>query len=144
MRRGDLPNSGIGTDTFQIMPNHIHGIIIVGATPRGCLGNGRAQGPAPTVSLPSSLSLPDVVHRFKTMTTKRYVDGVKQNGWLPFPGRLWQRNYHDRIIRDEDELNRILEYILENPAAWETDQENPERRADSNSAQSDMGEAWQV
>ncbi len=50
---------GIKTDEFVIMPNHIHGIVVITA----------------------GLSLPDVVHRFKTMTTKRYTDGVKQSSW---------------------------------------------------------------
>ena len=90
------------------MPNHIHGIIIVGAGLRACPDdyqpgdkNGQPQGAAPT------LSLSDVVHRFKTLTTKRYTDGVKQHGWPPFSGRLWQRNYFEYIVRNEDELNRI-------------------------------------
>jgi putative transposase len=71
------------------------------------------------------LSLPDVVHRFKTITTKRYVDGVKQNGWPRFPGRLWQRNYYEHIIRDEDDLKRIRKYIEQNPEKWESDRRNP-------------------
>ena len=49
------------------------------------------------------------------MTTNEYIRGVKQHDWPPFPGKLWQRNYYDRIIRDEDELNRIREYIIYNP-----------------------------
>jgi REP element-mobilizing transposase RayT len=44
-----------------------------------------------------------------------------------FPGRLWQRNYYEQIIRNEDELNRLCQYILDNPANWETDEENPNR-----------------
>jgi len=72
------------------------------------------------------LSVPDVVHRFKTMTTKRYADGVKQWGWPPFAGRLWQRNYYEHIIRDEVALNRIRTYIANNPLQWELDRENPD------------------
>jgi REP element-mobilizing transposase RayT len=122
----------VETDTFVVMPNHIHGIIVlVGAAPRGrpeygsplekgrALDGGQPRGVAPT------LSLAGVVHRFKTMTTKRYVDGVKQFGWPPFCGRLWQRNYYEHIIRDEDSLNRIREYIINNPLQWEFDPENP-------------------
>ena len=45
----------------------------------------------------------------------------KQNGWLPFPGKLWQRNYWEHIVRDENELTRIRQYIRNNPAKWETD-----------------------
>jgi REP element-mobilizing transposase RayT len=72
------------------------------------------------------LALPDVVHRFETLTTKRYADGVKEAGWIPFAGRLWHRNYFEHIIRDEDSLNRIREYISLNPQNWQTDPENPQ------------------
>ncbi len=122
----------IETDTFQIMPNHIHGIIvIVGASPCACPDPrpgtndgqprviGQPRGVAPT------LSLPDVVHRFKTMTTKRYADGAKKNGWPPFPRKLWQRNYYEHIIRNESDLNLTRKYIIENPKKWEFDRENP-------------------
>ncbi|BBO90752.1 hypothetical protein DSCOOX_39320 [Desulfosarcina ovata subsp. ovata] len=116
---------GIGTDEFVIMPNHIHGIIvIVKAGSRACPSSvqpsikGQPQGGAPT------MTLPDVVHRFKTMTTKRYSDGVKQNDWKPFPGKLWQRNYWEHIVRDELELNAIREYVRNNPAQWELDRLN--------------------
>jgi putative transposase len=145
----DLPAfyPGVQTDAFIVMPNHIHGIIIlVGADPRVCPGQpsvgvgpcaypdscpraypgqpqemGQPQGVAPT------MGLPDVVHRFKTMTTKRYADGVKRLGWEPFRGRLWQRNYYEHIIRNEESLNRIREYILTNPMRWALDHENPYR-----------------
>jgi len=105
----DIPEyySTFDIDIFQIMPNHFHGIIHVGV--------GQAQGPAPTVSLP------DIMNRFKTITTKRYVDGVKQNGWQPFSGKLWQRNYYEHVIRDDVELYRIREYIQNNPLNWQTD-----------------------
>jgi REP element-mobilizing transposase RayT len=72
------------------------------------------------------MSLPDVVHRFKTMTTKRYTDGVKQLGWPAYRGRLWQRNYYEHIIRDDPSLHRIRYYIDLNPAQWTADRENPE------------------
>ena len=137
---------GIETDAFIIMPNHVHGIIViqpsdvgpasstVGAGPCACPGDapqssdmgrlrvghphlGQPQGVAPT----TRMSLPDVVHRFKTLTTKRYTDGVKHNGWKPFPGRLWQRNYWEHVVRNERELHRIREYIINNPAKWESD-----------------------
>jgi putative transposase len=55
------------------------------------------------------------------MTTNEYIRGVKQYGWPPFPGKLWQRNYWEHIVRDESELNRIREYVSNNPAQWEMD-----------------------
>jgi REP element-mobilizing transposase RayT len=71
------------------------------------------------------MSLPDVVHRFKSLTTARYRLGVARAGWQPFPGRLWQRNYYEHVIRDEAELNLIRQYIAGNPAGWGNDPENP-------------------
>jgi REP element-mobilizing transposase RayT len=113
---------GVETDEFIIMPNHIHGIIVlVGAGPRACPDNGQPQITGQPQGVAPTLSLPDVVHRFKTMTTKRYTDGVKQNGWPPYPGKLWQRNYWEHIIRDEHELNRIRQYIRNNPMNWKND-----------------------
>jgi hypothetical protein len=66
-----------------------------------------------------------VVQWFKTMTTNAYIRGVKQLGWVRFDRRLWQRNYYERIIRDEDEWGAIRQYIINNPAKWEFDNENP-------------------
>ena len=71
------------------------------------------------------LPLQSIVQWFKTMTTNEYIRNVKQDHWQPFNGKLWQRNYYEHIIRNEDELNRIREYIINNPAQWEFDQENP-------------------
>jgi REP element-mobilizing transposase RayT len=98
---------------FIVMPNHMHGIIRVGATP--CGRPGQAQGPAPT------MSLQDVVHRFKSSTTHAYFAGVRNHNWSMVDRRLWQRNYWEHIIRDEKEHYLIEEYITNNPANWEKD-----------------------
>jgi REP element-mobilizing transposase RayT len=113
------------------MPNHVHAIIIittdnVGAGPCACpittqpQDTGQPQGVAPT-GMVKSLSLPDAVHRYKTMTTKRYVDGVKTFGWTQFHNRLWQRNYYEHIIRNDNEYQRIAKYIENNPTTWKDD-----------------------
>ena len=57
------------------------------------------------------------------MTTKKYMDGVRQCDWTPFNGKLWQRNYYDHVIRSEKELAYIREYIVSNPSNRETDGE---------------------
>jgi hypothetical protein len=62
---------------------------------------------------------------FKMMTTNEYIRGVKTLGWPAFPGRFWQRNYYEHIVRSEEELKRIREYIVTNPAKWAYDRENP-------------------
>ena len=70
-----------------------------------------------------------VVQWFKTMTTNEYIRGVKQQGWPAFPGKLWQRNYWEHVIRNEADMNRIRDYICINPARWELDSLFPDSAA---------------
>jgi putative transposase len=58
---------------------------------------------------------------FKTMTTNEYIRGVKNNNWQSFDKKIWQRNYHEHIIRDEQSYLKISEYIINNPANWYND-----------------------
>jgi REP element-mobilizing transposase RayT len=62
-----------------------------------------------------------IVQWFKTMTTNDYINHVKTNNWKPFNKKLWQRNYYEHIIRNEIELNKIRQYIINNPLNWEKD-----------------------
>ena len=55
------------------------------------------------------------------MTTNEYIKGVKNKIYPPFNKRIWQRNYYDRIIRNEQEYEKIYEYIENNPLKWEED-----------------------
>ena len=104
-------------DAFAVMPNHVHGIVILNRACRGkateCRGAACcAPTPDKTYHGPFSHSLGAIVRSFKSATTKQ-VNIMRDS-----PGeRFWQRNYHDRIIRD-DELHRIREYIKANPARW--------------------------
>ena len=127
----------VETDAFVIMPNHVHGILmitdpvgvnpLVGANPRVRPEEGQTRGSAPTPApTPDAPTLGRMVQWFKTMTTNAYIRGVKQDGWQRFPGKLWQRNYYERIIRNERELDAIREYIVRNPMHWEQDSERPE------------------
>ena len=90
-------------DVFQIMPNHIHGIItLVGATlavAQNDLEIRAGVNPAPTVS--------DCLHIYKSKNE--------------IMGKLWQRNYHEHIIRNEKSYQHISEYIINNPAEWTDD-----------------------
>ncbi len=120
---GKFPN--VQPDEYVVMPNHFHGIMNVGAAPCGRPDNeisknvfGQSHGIAPTLG--------GVLNWFKTMTTNQYIRGVRQNGWLPFPGKLWQRNYYEHIVRNENELNHFRQYVADNPANWQTDEENPD------------------
>ncbi|MBI4650701.1 transposase [Candidatus Desantisbacteria bacterium] len=113
---------GIDIDEFQIMPNHIHGIVIIkNKTGKHGIKAGR-HGDLPVHEPKRGLSLPDVMERFKSLTTKKYIDGVKLNNWKPFNKRLWQRNYYEHVIRDENDLKCTREYIINNPIKWEMDE----------------------
>jgi putative transposase len=96
---------------------------------------GQARGPAPTVSSlrdvtdcvvnvvaretpPREIALPDVVQHIKSLTTARYRHAVADHGWPRFRGRLWQRNYYERIIRNDRALANIRRYIRANPSNW--------------------------
>lgn len=76
-------------------------------------GQGRTRRSAPT-----DVGLPDVIKNIKTYTTTRYIQGVREHHWKPFYKRLWQHRYYERIIRDKNGLNRVREYIINNPMAW--------------------------
>jgi REP element-mobilizing transposase RayT len=114
-------------DEWIIMPNHLHGIIVINNS-RGASGRAQSQTKetckggsrtAPTKIKP----LGQLIGAFKTMSTKR-VNELRNT-----PGAsIWQRNYYERIIRDEDELTSIRHYIYNNPACWSDDNENPANR----------------
>lgn len=149
----------IALDAFVVMPNHVHGIIII--TNADNVGAGLVPAPlvpAPIVPAPPGATtrvaptdkdaptdthaptndptndtthatthdptIGDIVGAFKSITTVMYTRGVKQSGWPAFRGRLWQRNYYERIVRDDVALRRIRAYIHANPSRWERDGEN--------------------
>ncbi len=72
-------------------------------------------------------SLGRIVQRLKTFTTQRYIRGVHDLSWTPFEKRLWQRNYFERVIRDERGLQNARTYVLENPLKWHLDVMNSTR-----------------
>jgi putative transposase len=68
-----------------------------------------------------------VIQWFKTMTTNEYIRGVKNLGWEPFYKKLWQRNYWEHIIRNENSYQNISNYIINNPSKWNEDVLNREK-----------------
>lgn len=114
-------------DQYVLMPNHFHGIIIL-RPPTTVWANPRVRPDLCRPKMPGRHTgppLPQVVQWFKTMTTNAYIHGVNLHNWPPFPGKLWQRDYYERIIRDENDLDNIRRYIRDNPAQWVADNENP-------------------
>jgi REP element-mobilizing transposase RayT len=71
----------------------------------------------------------DIVGAFKSLTTVAYARSVQQSGWPAFRGRLWQRNYYEHIIRNDESLNDIRQYILDNPLKWELDDLHPKNES---------------
>jgi putative transposase len=108
-------------DYWVVMPNHVHGIIVISLE--------QNVGARHAVPLPSHMeqfgkpvpgSIPTMVRSFKSAVSKRINELRGHTGSV-----FWQRNYHERIIRDEAEWNCIREYIETNPARWAEDRENP-------------------
>jgi REP element-mobilizing transposase RayT len=103
----------IELDNFIVMPNHFHVILfilenkqnktvgasLVDAQNMNNMKNRAGTRPAPTLG--------DIIGAFKSITTIEYARNAVRNDWIPFRGKLWQRNYFERIIRNEKELIRI-------------------------------------
>jgi putative transposase len=110
-------------DVFQIMPNHMHGIILLhdsvgaGFTPAQSgftpdqIAIGQPQGIAPTLG--------DIIGAYKSLVANACLEIYKSKNETM--GRLWQRNYYEHIIRNEQSYQRISEYIINNPAKWDND-----------------------
>ncbi len=109
-------------DAFVVMPNHFHAILIIVGngrnhsqqydTVRNVVGNGRDR------SLQCKIKpVPELMGAFKTRSSKF----IHQLGFADFQ---WQKSYYDHIIRNEHSLNRIRQYIVDNPQKWELDIEN--------------------
>lgn len=116
-----LPNNG--KEEIYIKGEHIVGADLrVGPYTNDDLSEKGAHVGAPLQK--NGVPLSQIVQWFKTMTTNKYIRGVKHHHWQPFTGKLWQRNYYEHIIRNEEDYERIANYILTNPANWEEDEEN--------------------
>ena len=136
--------SNIEIDEFIVMPNHFHGIIVIfsvgaglvsalpehGIFPKSSKGvkqrNGSTEAnntkmradtrPAPTNTVG------DMMCAFKSLVANEYIKSVKSGKFPPFEKSVWQRNYYEHIIRDDNDLDRIREYIINNPLNWEIDE----------------------
>jgi len=112
-------------DEWVIMPNHIHGIIVIETPQRGTGGPadrlvspGHAETPQRGVSTLAAGSLGAIIGQIKAACTKR----IWAAGRTDF---AWQMRFYDHIIRDPISLRRIREYIASNPARWMEDKDNP-------------------
>ncbi|MEJ5342476.1 MAG: transposase [Thermogutta sp.] len=124
---------------FVVMPNHVHGILVITGAPHDLVGSRHAvplqnDVPPPNNALisnnavplqerlgkPVAGSIPTIVRSFKSAVT-REVNALRGTPGAP----VWQRNYYEHIIWNEESLQRIREYIWTNPLGWHLDRENP-------------------
>ncbi len=107
-------------DQFVVMPNHVHGIIVitpvVGAIHVGAIH----ELPLQSQTQRRRMLLPKVVGYFK-MNASKAINELRGTPGIP----VWQRNYYEHVVRNESELRAIQQYILDNPLNWQLDAENP-------------------
>ena len=108
----------IELDVFQVMPDHMHGILII--KPESATNTAeKSFASIQLVVSAESLSLITLIERFKSLTTHRYMQGVKEKGWQRFSKKLWEVSFHDHVIRNESALSSVREYIHNNVRKWE-------------------------
>lgn len=109
----DLPNhyNNLDIDTFIIMPNHIHGILIIDNVYKR-----EGYKPSPTDKL---YSLSEIIRGFKTFSSKEINKIIKIKNKFK-----WQRSFYEHIIRNDKSMNNIREYIINNPSTWEKEKNN--------------------
>jgi REP-associated tyrosine transposase len=122
----DLPNHHVGLelDAFVVMPNHVHGILLL-CSPKSAGAIQKAEGGDAVVGAglrPArrGANLSEIIRAFKTFSALKInsVRGTKGQ-------EVWQRSYFERVVRDGKEMEKVQRYIGENPMRWEFDRENP-------------------
>ena len=108
--------SNVALDDYVIMPNHLHGIVII----NDVVGATRRVAPTKDKTTLRPNSLGAIIGQFKSSVPKRLLSAR-----LLEKGTLWQRNYYEHIIRNDSDLTRIRTYIANNPLQWAIDEENP-------------------
>ncbi|MDQ1327561.1 MAG: REP-associated tyrosine transposase [Candidatus Poribacteria bacterium] len=102
-------------DEYMVMPNHLHGIIIINDDRRDTLMRVQSE----SFGKPVSGSISTIIRGFKSATTKQI------NEFRTPQMSVWQSNYYEHVIRNDDDLNDVREYIINNPLKWDLDRENP-------------------
>jgi putative transposase len=110
--------SNLYLDAHVVMPNHMHALLAILSLNVG------GASPAPTTQAGKCGSLASVAGNFKSGVTR---EARRLLGWR---GPLWQRSFHDHVLREPWEAEPIREYIVNNPLSWQLDRENPQRDGD--------------
>lgn len=109
-------------DQFIVMPNHLHAILFISGTVQGTASRASRLS---NFGKPISGSLSTIIGGFKSGVTRR----IRRMGDI-FYGGLWQRGFFEHVIRNDESLDCIREYILTNPLRWDLDRENSQRSDD--------------
>ena len=120
-------------DEFVVMPNHMHGIVVIAScrseraagAATMCRGRPTHAPPGSDVMAAPAHNLGTILGSYKSAVTKA-VNALRCSQRVP----VWQRGYFEHVVRSEEELNRIREYIASNPANWHLDKENLNRTGD--------------
>jgi putative transposase len=113
----------IQLDEYIVMPNHFHGIICLAEIN---IASKKMEDTKIKTGVEVNPTLGDIICAFKSLVFKRYYDFVRQNN-LHEIAKCWQRNYWERIIRDNREFENIRHYIATNPEKWADDSDNLDR-----------------
>ncbi len=110
--------SDIDLDEYVIMPNHFHAILLIHKS----VDSSKIYSNLDVNEAKSrrKMILPKVVGRFKMLTAK----AINQSREIE--GAFWQRNYYENVIRSEEDVQRVREYIINNPIQWEMDENHPD------------------
>jgi len=106
---------------FVIMPNHIHGILTLKDVSEARKSLDIGFAPIKFEKSPKRHGIPEIIRGFKTFSA-RQINTVRDTPGVP----IWQRNYYEHIIRNQQAYDKIYQYIKDNPALWEVDQLHPE------------------
>lgn len=112
----------VSLDMHVVMPNHFHAILILSHEPESTVYRSPTRE---QFGKPVPGSLPTIIRAFKAAVSRRWHQTQKSSA-----SPLWQRGYYEHVIRNDSDLQRIREYIANNPLRWELDRENPRRRGE--------------
>jgi REP element-mobilizing transposase RayT len=140
--RTEQVRANVKLDMFVVMPNHFHGIVIIKETDDPKRATHRVAPTKTRRAVPAQErqaklitgSISAIIGQFKTVITKRVHSELKLESCS-----VWQRGFYEHVIRNEKELNRVRQYIIDNPIKWSLDKENRER-----SKNIKVAEQWMV
>lgn len=112
---------GVEIDEFIVMPNHVHGIVVVTQCPEladvGAIHELLLRMKRRNMVISKAMG-------YLKMNSAKQINVMRGTCGVP----VWQRNYYEHVIRTEDDLSKARQYIQENPLKWDLDPENPHRR----------------